>query len=336
MQFISSGGTPYRGYGGSGEHFVMDNVSVLFPPSPPVITTQPVGQVVAVGGAATFNVTASGSSPMSYFWSRNGVPIAGANVSSYTTNNVQLSDSGSQFSCLVSNAYGTTFSSNAVLTVVTSLPPSLVMNGGFELGSFAYWTTNGNFEDSLVTSTAPYVYSGVYGAQLGPVGTLGYLSQTITTTVGQMYLVSCWLYSAGQTPNEFSVSWNGATLFDQQNVGATLWTNLQFQASATATNTVLTFGFRNDPSYFGLDDIAVYAIGVPPPQFQSVTFTNGTISFSWSAQASQLYQVQYTTNLTQNQWSNLAGVLSATSSSITATDATTASMMRFYRIVLLP
>ena len=149
-----------------------------------------------------------------------------------------------------------------------------------------------------------------------------------------MYLVSCWLYCDGQTPNEFSVSWNGATLFDQQNVGATLWTNLQFQASATATNTVLTFGFRNDPSYFGLDDIAVYPIA--PPQFQTVTLTNGTISFSWSAQAGQLYQVQYTTNLAQISWANLGGVLSTTNSSITATDATAASAQRFYRIELLP
>jgi len=85
---------------------VLDNVSLIFPPSPPVINTQPANQTVAVGGAATFSVVAAGSSPLSYFWSRNGLPIAGATTSSYTTNNVQLSDSGSQFSCLVSNAYG--------------------------------------------------------------------------------------------------------------------------------------------------------------------------------------------------------------------------------------
>ncbi len=35
VQFISSGGTVHPGYNGSGEHFVMDNVSVLFPPVPP-------------------------------------------------------------------------------------------------------------------------------------------------------------------------------------------------------------------------------------------------------------------------------------------------------------
>jgi hypothetical protein len=334
VQFISFGGTPHPGYAGSGEHFVMDNLSVLFPPSPPIIGTQPANAVAVVGGAAAFSVSATGTAPLSYFWNRNGAPIAGATASSYTTNNVQLADSGSQFSCLVSNAYGMALSSNAVLTVT---PPSLVKNGGFETGTFSNWTASGNSEDCSVSSAAPYVHSGEYGAQLGPVGSLGYLSQTLATSAGQMYEISCWLYCGGQTPNEFTVSWNGARLFGQQNIGATLWTNLQFQASATATATVLQFGFRNDPSFLGLDDIAVYPIIAIPPQFRGVTLlTNGVISFSWGAQAGDSYQVQYTTNLAQNLWTNLSGVLSTTNSSITATDVTAASTERFYRIVLLP
>ncbi len=131
-----------------------------------------------------------------------------------------------------------------------------------------------------------------------------------------MYKISCWLYCDGLISNEFSVFWNGATLFDKLNIGDTGWTNLQFQASATSTATVLEFGFRDDPSYLGLDDIAVYpSVSVPAPaQFQGVTVTNGMISFSWRALAGEQYQVQYTTNLAQNQWTDLGGPLSTTNS----------------------
>jgi hypothetical protein len=98
----------------------------------PVITSQPASQVVTAGSAVTFSVAATGALPLSYYWQRNGLPVAGATDSSYTTNNVQLADSGSQFSCLVSNAYGNVLSSNAVLTVVTNT--GLVFAADFESG----------------------------------------------------------------------------------------------------------------------------------------------------------------------------------------------------------
>jgi hypothetical protein len=86
-------------------------------PQPPAISLQPASQTIPVGGTATFTINAIGSSPLSYFWRRNGSFIVGATNATYSTNNVQLADTGSQFSCVVSNAYGTAFSSNAVLTV---------------------------------------------------------------------------------------------------------------------------------------------------------------------------------------------------------------------------
>ena len=91
-------------------------------PNPPTIITQPRSQTVETNRSATFSVFAIGSLPMHYFWQRDGQFIAGATNSFYTTNNLTLSDSGAQFSCLVSNAFGTMQSSNATLTVV--LPPT--------------------------------------------------------------------------------------------------------------------------------------------------------------------------------------------------------------------
>jgi uncharacterized repeat protein (TIGR03803 family) len=342
------GGVGYDGLYWSGNGAVF-RLAGSFPPEAPMIVTQPANQAVHSGGTADFSVNAASSTPLSYLWQRNGTNIAGATLSSYVTNNVQVSDSGSLFSCLVSNAYGSTASSNATLTVG---PPSLVQNGGFELGTFAYWAISGNFEDCSVSSAAPYVHSGMYGAELGSIGSLGYISQTLATAVGEMYQISCWLDGDGQTPNEFSVSWNGASLFDQQNLANSSWNNLQFLASATATNTVLTFGFRDDPGYFGLDDITVYAVGLAPPQFQTVTLSNGMISFTWSTVAGESYEIQSTTNLSPANWTTLGGAMTttnptttvfepigpiiATNSSTVVSEPTGTNSQQFYRIILQP
>src|SRR5208337_1719782 len=122
-----------------------------------------------------------------------------------------------------------------VLTVVVAEPGvQLVQNGGFETGSFSSWAQSGNFVDSSVSSSSPCVHSGIYGALLGPVGSLGYISQTLPTSPGGTYLVSLWLNSPdGLGPNEFQVAWNGTVLSDQTDLGAIGWTIFLFAVTAT-------------------------------------------------------------------------------------------------------
>ena len=83
----------------------------------PVITVQPANQVVFEGQSATFNVTATGASPLSYQWQRDGADIAGATNSSYTTPATTLADDGATFLCQVTNPGGTTPSNPATLAV---------------------------------------------------------------------------------------------------------------------------------------------------------------------------------------------------------------------------
>ena len=85
-------------------------------PTAPFITAQPANQTVTVGGTATFTVMACGTPPLSYQWHLNGTNLAGATGTSLTLSNVQLAQAGT---CVVrvTNAYGSTNSADAVLTV---------------------------------------------------------------------------------------------------------------------------------------------------------------------------------------------------------------------------
>jgi len=83
----------------------------------PTITTQPASQTVAVGQTATFTVANTGTAPLTYQWLKNGTAIGGATASSYTTPAATTSNSGSQYSGMVSNSSGSATSNLAILTV---------------------------------------------------------------------------------------------------------------------------------------------------------------------------------------------------------------------------
>jgi len=85
--------------------------------APAIAGDQPADVAVSVGQTATFSVTASGTAPLSYQWARDGADIAGANATSLTVSNLQLSDSGARFSVAVSNGAGQVTSRGALLTV---------------------------------------------------------------------------------------------------------------------------------------------------------------------------------------------------------------------------
>jgi glucose/arabinose dehydrogenase len=89
----------------------------------PVITTQPKSQLISAGYPVTFSVAASGPSPYSYQWMRNGVNMTGATASSYKFATT-LADNGAQFRVRVSNAYGSASSNTATLSVTSDKPPT--------------------------------------------------------------------------------------------------------------------------------------------------------------------------------------------------------------------
>ena len=122
----------------------------------PSITSQPASQTVTAGQTATFAVSATGTSPMSYQWMKNGTAISGAMSSSYSTPATTTSDSGSTFSVVITNSVGHATSNGATLTVnqasvvapsITTQPANQTVNAG-QTATFSV----------LATGTAPLSY----------------------------------------------------------------------------------------------------------------------------------------------------------------------------------
>lgn len=83
----------------------------------PTITGQPANLTVVNGAEASFTVVAEGSAPLSYQWSKDGTPIAGATSATLIISAAGTSDQGT-YNVVVTNPAGSEPSQGATLTVV--------------------------------------------------------------------------------------------------------------------------------------------------------------------------------------------------------------------------
>jgi Pro-kumamolisin, activation domain/Viral BACON domain len=278
-------------------------------------------------------------------------PTSGALAAGGQTNViVSLNSTASN---LVAGIYAATifFTNQTFDTVQTSLfnlliGQSLIQNGGFETGDFTDWTLEGDggnydfVDDGSYTGIPPH--SGNYFAALGEVGFQAYLLQTVPTMAGQSYLLTLWLNCPDpDPPTEFSVAWNGNTLFDQVDMPQTTmppagWTNLQFIVTATNETSLLQIGGQDDYDYLGLDDVSLLPIPTAALQPSMTTTTNG-LAFSWNTLTGMVYEVQFKTNLFQPNWTVLQDITASnTPACFVDTNCISGSPQGFYRLLLLP
>jgi type 1 fimbria pilin len=157
----------------------------------------------------------------------------------------------------------------AVPSGCAAVSGNLVLNCGFETGTFSDWTVGGNTSDLTISSLPEFAHSGNDGVAFGEVGSDGFLSQTLTTAPGRAYTISVWYDPSGASPSNFDIQWDGLTLLSLSNVtpgwlgsGSPAWRDEVVDATGTGRDT-LTLGFRDVPSFSGLDDISV--TDPPPP-----------------------------------------------------------------------
>ena len=99
----------------------------------PVLVSGPQSLSIVEGQTATLAVSAAGAATLTYQWKRNGVDVAGATSSSYTTPALSVGDSGTRYSVSVTNALGSVTSAEATITVTPAAaggPASPPVGGG--------------------------------------------------------------------------------------------------------------------------------------------------------------------------------------------------------------
>jgi uncharacterized repeat protein (TIGR03803 family) len=83
----------------------------------------------------------------------------------------------------------------------------------------------------------------------------------------------------------------------------------------------------------------IFRLTVPasllPPGLGSVSLTNGSFNFSWTAVPGQMYQVQSCSGLNPANWINLGSPVTAVSTNVTVSDAVGINARRFYRVMVV-
>jgi alpha-tubulin suppressor-like RCC1 family protein len=228
--------------------------------APPTISMQPTNQTVDVGCTTIFSVTATGSLPLSYQWCLNGTNLGGARNVSLTLTNVQLTQAGT-YAVVVSNAYGSITSSNAVLMVglppVITTQPSSCTNVAGTTASFTVaasgtaplsyqWNFNGtnllNATNTTLTLTnVQLAQAGTYAVQVSNAYGSASSSNAVLTVLSPPVItqqpVSCTnvvgttasftVVAIGTAPLSYQWQFNGTNLLNAINATLTL-PNVQF------------------------------------------------------------------------------------------------------------
>jgi flagellin len=155
-----------------------------------------------------------------------------------------------------------------------SVVGNMVSNCGFESGNLNGWTlSNGAPWDGVGTGL---VHSGTYAMGLGNEGAFGDadLSQTLTTTPGQTYLVDFFVANDGSSDADnkmvrFEFFWDGAAnnydyddrLLDIESGPTFPYTEYSFNVMGTGSDSI-SFLAINDIGNFHIDSVSV----VPTPE----------------------------------------------------------------------
>jgi hypothetical protein len=249
-------------------------------PVAPSIASQPASQTVVAGKTAAFAVVATGTSPMTYQWSKNGAAISGATSSSYTTPAETSSNNTAQFTVMVSNSAGNATSKAATLTVT---PATLILNSSSTSLSFGNVNiaSSGSQEVTLTnagTSTITISNVTIAGAGFNTTG----VSSGLMLSPGQTATVTATFSpaTAGSSTGSVTVASNATNSPDTIALAGTGVAAVTHSVSVTWTRSTSTVIGYN--TYAGTTSGGPYTKLTPAP-VASTSYTDSEV------QAGQTY-----------------------------------------------
>jgi hypothetical protein len=323
----------------------------------PAITTQPVSQTNLVGSTVTFSVAATGQTPLSYQWKKDGVNltdgghISGAQSGTLTVTGIGPLDEG-VYTVGVTNPASGVLSGPALLVVmdppvITTQPVSRAVGAGatvtFSAGAaggapLSYqWVFNGNpisgaTGASYTRSNVQAEHSGAYTVTVtNPAGSVSSDPATLlvntapslaaipsrTVHAGSPVVVTASASDPEAPPQTLNFSLDASPTGASIDPGSGVF---NWTASAADVGTPKTVTVRvTDNGTPSQSAVQSFTVTVVSPVvIASAVVANDTITLSWNSIPGQTYRVQYKENLTDADWTDLTDVMA---------DAETASVV---------
>ncbi|PWU11255.1 MAG: hypothetical protein C5B50_23760 [Verrucomicrobia bacterium] len=220
---------------------------------PPIIVAQPTNQTVFAGGSAVFGVVAGGSRPLKYVWSFNGAPLSFQTNTFLLLTNTRTAQAGS-YSVLVTNSFGASFSSNAVLTVLapTNCTPD-------PSGLVSWWACESNALDLAGGNNGMLMGNVSYGPGMvgqafvmGGNGSYVQLSNAPALQV-QSFTIEAWLQRASSSVTTGSGNVGGEIFaYGPGGYAFAIYNDGRLSLSKVGTSEVATTSLVTDTSFHHL------------------------------------------------------------------------------------
>ncbi len=144
----------------------------------------------------------------------------------------------------------------STFTLLTEAP-NLLVNPGFETGSFSGWTIVPGWFFSWFGVGRSRPHSGNYAAYFGALFERDDIYQNVPTIPGHSYRISYWVANDGGGTTEIRSSWGGKVLEDLFPNNAFAYQQHTFDVMATSTSTQFRIGGYQGSAYWYLDDVSV-------------------------------------------------------------------------------